>query len=208
MKGEGLAAAGASSVSPRARKAEAAFPPSTSVAFVSLDLKSGAYFRVNPAGCATRHSPFSTFEIPARLIALESGEGEPRMRQWLTTFDYGNQDISGGLDRFWMGSSLRISPDEQVSFLARLQRGQFPVAKKNLELVQETLARDSGPGWRLVARTGSSSTGEGWLVGWVEVEGGGCAFALHLDASSQDEMNRVLPGMARDFLRQSGCIPP
>jgi beta-lactamase class D len=208
MKGEGLAAAGASPRSPSAKRAEAAFPPSTSVAFVSLDLKSGAYFRVNPAGCATRHSPFSTFEIPARLIALETGEGEPRMKQWLATFDYGNQDVSGGLDRFWKGSSLRISPDEQVAFLARLQRGLFPVAKKNLEVVQETLAKDLGPGWRLVAKTGSSSTEEGWLVGWVEVAGGGCAFALHLDASSHDEMNRVLPGMARDFLRKAGCIPP
>jgi beta-lactamase class D len=208
MKGERLAAAGASSVSPSAKKAEAALPPSTSVAFVSLDLKSGSYIRVNPAGCATRHSPFSTFEIPARLIALETGEGEPRMKQWLATFDYGNQDVSGGLDRFWMGSSLRISPDEQVAFLGRLQRGQFPVAKKNLEIVKETLAQDSGPGWRLVAKTGSSSTGEGWLVGWVEVAGGGCAFALHLDASSHDELTRVLPGMARDFLRQAGCIPP
>jgi beta-lactamase class D len=134
--------------------------------------------------------------------------GEPRMKQWLATFDYGNQDVSGGLDRFWMGSSLRISPDEQVAFLGRLQRGQFPVAKKNLEIVKETLAQDSGPGWRLVAKTGSSSTGEGWLVGWVEVAGGGCAFALHLDAPSHDEPTRVLPGMARDFLRQAGCIPP
>jgi beta-lactamase class D len=107
-----------------------------------------------------------------------------------------------------MGSSLRISPDEQVAFLGRLQRGQFPVAKKNLEIVKETLAQDSGPGWRLVAKTGSSSTGEGWLVGWVEVAGGGCAFALHLDAPSHDEPTRVLPGMARDFLRQAGCIPP
>jgi beta-lactamase class D len=215
LKGERLAAAGASSVSPSesplppsAKRREAAVPPSASAAFVSMDLESGASFRVNSAGCATRHSPFSTFEIPARLIALETGEGEPRMKQWLATFDYGNQDVSGGLDRFWMGSTLRITPDEQVVFLARLQRGQFPVAKKNLELVQATLARDSGPGWRLVAKTGSSSTGEGWLVGWVEVEGGGCAFALHLDASSQDGLTPVLPGMARDFLRQSGCIPP
>jgi beta-lactamase class D len=78
----------------------------------------------------------------------------------------------------------------------------------NLELVQGTLAQDSGPGWRLLAKTGSSSTGEGWLVGWVEVSGRGCAFALHLDASSHDELNRVLPGMARDFLRMAGCIPP
>jgi beta-lactamase class D len=261
-KGEGPSAAGVRPHAARTKEA-AAFPARTSGAFVSLDLKSGAYFRVNPAGCAVRHSPFSTFKIPSSLIALETGVvkdpaerwhwdpakypppspapggdyvrlwqqdqdlrtalsrsivwffrevanrvGEPRMKQWLATFDYGNQDVSGGLDRFWLGSSLRISPDEQVAFLARLQRGEFPVAKRNLELVQEILAQEAGPGWRLVAKTGSSSTGEGWLVGWVERAGGGCAFALHLDAASHDEMTRVRPGLARDFLRQAGCIPP
>jgi beta-lactamase class D len=133
--------------------------------------------------------------------------GEPRMKRWLATFDYGNQDVSGGLDRFWLGSSLRISPDEQAGFLAKLQRGSFPVSGKNLDLVRELLTQESGPGYRLVAKTGSSADGEGWLVGWVETQGGGCSFALHLDAPSYEEMARVRPGLAREFLRRAGCIP-
>ena len=133
--------------------------------------------------------------------------GEPRMKQWLATFEYGNQDVSGGLDRFWLGRSLRISPDEQVEFLARLQRGKFPVARRNLELVKEVLTQESGAGYRLIAKTGSSSDGEGWLVGWVESPGGGCAFALHLNAPSYEDMARVRSGLAREFLRQAGCIP-
>ena len=129
------------------------------------------------------------------------------MKQWLATFEYGNQDVSGGLDRFWLGRSLRISPDEQVEFLARLQRGKFPVARRNLELVKEVLTQESGAGYRLIAKTGSSSDGEGWLVGWVESPGGGYAFALHLNAPSYEEMARVRSGLAREFLRQAGCIP-
>jgi beta-lactamase class D len=217
------------------------FPPGTSGAFVSLDLRTGARFRVNPAGCATRFTPFSTFEIPGSLIGLETGVvkdpdeawqqgqslrtalarsiawyfgelatrvGEPRMKKWLATFDYGNQDVSGGLDRFWLGRSLRISPDEQVAFLARLQRGEFPVARLHLELVKEVLAQDPEAGYRLVAKTGSSADGEGWLVGWVESPGGGCVFALHLRSPTFDEVARIRPGLARDLLRQAGCIPP
>ena len=253
----------AMAAAPSRAKEASVFPPGVTGAFVSLDLGSGVYSRVNPAGCATRHSPFSTFKLPSSLIALQTGVvtdpdarwrwdaarypppspapggdyvtlwkqdqdlrtalsrsivwffrevatkvGEPRMKQWLTTFDYGNEDVSGGLDRFWLGSSLRISPDEQVAFLARLQRGQLPVARKNLELVQEILTQDTGPGYRLVGKTGSSGDGEGWLVGWVETPGGGCAFALHLQAKGYDEMARVRPGLARGFLRQAGCLPP
>jgi beta-lactamase class D len=201
------------------------FPPGATGAFVSLDFRSGTAYRVNATGCAARHAPYATFEIPGTLIGLETGViadpgepwrwdaqvatrvGEPRMTQWLARFDYGNQDVSGGLDRFWLGSSLRISPDEQAAFLAKLQRGAFPVSKANLDRVRESLTQESGPGFRLVARTGSSDDGEGWLVGWVEKPGGGCAFALHLEAPSNEEMARVRPGLARDFLRRAGCLP-
>jgi beta-lactamase class D len=261
-RAEERAAAGASPSAARARRGDD-FPEGTTGAFVALDLAAGTYFRVNPGGCATRHSPFSTFKIPSSLIALETGVvkdpgerwrwdadrypppspapggdyvrlwqqdqdlrtalsrsivwffreaatrvGEPRMRQWLHTFHYGNEDLSGGIDRFWLGSSLRISPDEQVAFLADLQRGRFPVAKANLELVKEILVQESGPDWRLVAKTGSSFSGEGWLVGWVERAGGGCAFALHLQARSFDEMAGARGGIARDLLRRAGCLPP
>jgi len=243
--------------------APAGLPPGTSGEFVSLDLRTGKRFRVNPDGCSTRFAPFSTFEIPASLIGLETGVvkdpdekwswdaakypppspaqggdhvlawqqdqtlrtalsrsivwyfrelatrvGEPRMKQWLATFEYGNQDVSGGLDRFWLGRSLRISPDEQVEFLARLQRGEFPVARLHLDLVKEVLTQEASAGHRMVAKTGSSSDGEGWLVGWVESTGRGCAFALHLKAPSYEEMARVRAGLAREFLRQAGCIPP
>ena len=233
-------AEGAGARAELAREAQP-FPPGTTGAFVSLDLRTGARFRVNPAGCATRFAPFSTFEIPGSLIGLETGVvkdpdaawqqgqslrtalarssawyfgelatrvGEPRRRKWLATFDYGNQDVSGGLDRFWMGRSLRISPDEQVAFLARLQRGEFPVARLHLELVKEVLAQGPEAGYRLVAKTGSSADGEGWVVGWVESPGGGCAFALHLTSPTFDEVARIRPGLARDLLRQAGCLPP
>ena len=255
-------AAAFSAARPGAGPTPSAFPPGTAGAFVSLDLRTGERFRVNPEGCTTRFAPFSTFKIPSSLIGLETGAvkdpdekwqwdaakyppprpspgaeyllawqqdqtlrtalsrsivwyfrevatrvGEPRMKQWLATFEYGNQDVSGGLDRFWLGGSLRISPDEQVEFLARLQRGKFPVARRNLDLIQEVLTQESGAGYRLIAKTGSSSDGEGWLVGWVESTGGGCAFALHLNAPSYEEMARVRSGLARDFLRQAGCMP-
>lgn len=261
------AGADAPAATARLRSAETAqapaFPPGVSGAFVSLDLRTGKRFRVNPEACAARHSPFSTFKIPGSLIGLETGVvkgaderwrwdparyppptwgagddylrawredqslrtalprsivwyfrevatrvGAPRMKGWLATFDYGNQDVSGGLDRFWLGSTLRISPDEQAEFLAKLQRGQFPVAPANLALVQELLTEESGAGHRLVAKTGSSGNGEGWLVGWVDVPGAGCTFALHLRTSSHEEMTRLRPGLARDFLRRAGCLPP
>jgi beta-lactamase class D len=139
---------------------------------------------------------------------LATRVGEARMRQWLATFAYGNQDILGGLDRFWLGSPLAISPDEHVEFLARLARGEAGVSPAHLATVKDLLVRDRGEGFRLVGKTVSSGDdGEGWLVGWVDRPGGGCAFALFLRSTSFEEMARVRPVLARSFLRRAGCLP-
>ena len=80
------------------------------------------------------------------------------------------------------------------------------MARKNLDLLKEVLTQELEPGYRLIAKTGSSSDGEGWLVGWVESPAGTCAFALHLKTSSYEDMARIRPGLARDLLRQAGCL--
>ena len=49
------------------------------------------------------------------------------MQARLSRLGYGNADISSGLDSFWLGGSLRISPREQVALLARLAFGEGAV---------------------------------------------------------------------------------
>lgn len=44
--------------------------------------------------------------------------GETAFARYVADFDYGNADVSGGLTRAWLMSSLRISPDEQVRLRA------------------------------------------------------------------------------------------
>ena len=36
--------------------------------------------------------------------------GKDRMKYWLTKAEYGNQDMGGGIDQFWLTGGLRISP--------------------------------------------------------------------------------------------------
>ena len=40
--------------------------------------------------------------------------GEERMAEWVTAAGYGNADISGGIDEFWLSGDLRISPLGQL----------------------------------------------------------------------------------------------
>src|SRR4029453_8291374 len=59
-------------------------------------------------------------------VATRRGGG--REGESLRKFDYGNQDTSSGLTTFWLGGSLRISPDEQQAFLLKLYHDALPVS--------------------------------------------------------------------------------
>ena len=53
--------------------------------------------------------------------------GAERMQKYLDLFEYGNRDIGGGIDQFWLTGNLRIDPVQQVDFVDRLRRGSLPV---------------------------------------------------------------------------------
>jgi beta-lactamase class D len=68
--------------------------------------------------------------------------GEPRMREWLARLEYGNQDVSGGVDRFWVWGGLRISPIEQLDFLRRLDSGKLPIDGRVRDTVIDLITLD------------------------------------------------------------------
>jgi len=51
--------------------------------------------------------------------------GKERMKEWLDRLDYGNKDMTGGIDLFWLQGGLRVSAMEQVDFLRKLS-GRAP----------------------------------------------------------------------------------
>src|SRR4029453_4069567 len=61
--------------------------------------------------------------------------GAERMQKYVDLFDYGNRDIGGGIDQFWLTGNLRIDPVQQIDFLDRLRRGVLPVSKRSQDLV-------------------------------------------------------------------------
>lgn len=116
--------------------------------------------------------------------------GDLRMLDWLHRFEYGNASIEGGIDSFWLSGGLRISGFEQVDFLRRFHDGALPGTTAYRDAVRDLLVLDEGEGWTLSGKTGWAGFGEdgpgvGWLVGYVEHEGGVHFFATRID---------VLPG--------------
>ena len=65
--------------------------------------------------------------------------GAERMQKYVDLFEYGNRDIGGGIDQFWLTGDLRIDPMQQIDFVDRLRRGVLPVSKRSQDLVRDIL---------------------------------------------------------------------
>lgn len=140
-----------------------------------------------------------------RELALRVGER--RMRDYVRRLHYGNEDASGPVNNFWLNSSLKISPDEQVDFLRRLHAGELPVSKRSISIVKEILTLEDTPDYKLSGKTGGGPLGEnrflGWFVGYLETKESTYLFATQLEGptyvSVRDERialtRRILAGL-------------
>jgi len=112
--------------------------------------------------------------------------GAERMQKYVDLFDYGNRDIGGGIDQFWLTGNLRIDPVQQIDFVDRLRRGVLPVSKRSQELVRDILPVTQSGDAVIRAKSGllGAEVGKpslGWMVGWAEKGSAQTVFALNLD---------------------------
>jgi beta-lactamase class D len=112
--------------------------------------------------------------------------GAARMQKYLELLEYGNHDIGGGIDQFWLTGALRIDPVQQVDFVDRLRRGVLPVSKRSQDLVRDILPVTKAGDAIIRAKTGllGAELGKpslGWLVGWAEKGSEQTVFALNMD---------------------------
>ena len=145
--------------------------------------------------------------------------GAPAFARYVAAFGYGNEDVSGGLTRAWLMSSLRISPDEQVAFLRRLLAHQLPVSAEAADLTAEIIPVFAAGDWTVHGKTGAGrlpdapgANGEarplGWFVGWADRDGRRVVFARMMVAAGpvdgpvsfivRDTLLEDLPGLLAD----------
>jgi len=128
---------------------------------------------------AIRLSVYWYYQALAREIGAE------RMQAYLDQIDYGNRDLGGGIDQFWLHGDLRISPNEQVRFLERMYSGKLGLSPRTTQIVKEILVLEERADYRLSGKTGTADvtpTRElAWLVGFVEREGEVWFYALNME---------------------------
>jgi len=112
--------------------------------------------------------------------------GEAQMQKYVDLLEYGNRNIGGGIDQFWLTGDLRIDPVQQVDFVDRLRRGVLPISKRSQDLVRDILPVTSAGEATIRAKSGllgaeRDSPSLGWMVGWAEKGSAPTVFALNID---------------------------
>jgi beta-lactamase class D len=130
-----------------------------------------------------------TYSVVPYYQELARHVGREPMEKFVRAFGYGNMDISGPLDAFWLGNSLEISADEQVLFLRKLASGDLPVSRRTLDIVRRILVLQETP--LLRGKTGFTSETSGgvigWFVGYVEKEGHTYIFAFNVTSPDEEK---------------------
>jgi beta-lactamase class D len=119
--------------------------------------------------------------------------GAERMQKYVDLFEYGNRDIGGGIDQFWLTGNLRIDPIQQVDFVDRLRRGVLPVSKRSQDLVRDILPVTKVGDATIHAKSGllGAEVGKpslGWMVGWAEKGSQQTVFAMNMDVRDPSQI--------------------
>ena len=114
--------------------------------------------------------------------------GATDLYNYIHKIRYGNENISGDFSTYWLESSLKISPVEQVELLTKLQNNRFGFAPENINAVKDAICLSSSDTGAFYGKTGTGRVDgqdvNGWFVGFVETKDNTYFFATNIGADS------------------------
>lgn len=160
------------------------------------------YNRDHDLRSAFRYSALWYYQRVAKEV------GRERMQSYIDDVGYGNEDISGAIDSFWLNGGLRISPKEQIEFLVQVYENDLPFSQRSIDILKSIMIRDSTDSYILRHKTGWATVepNVGWLVGWVERNDGMWFFASNV-VGGHDAVGQARTDVALKILREEGMLP-
>lgn len=154
---------------------------------------------------AFRASSVPYYQEVARRIGADT------MKRWVDSIAYGNMDVSGPVDSFWLNNKLKVSPDEQLGLLKKLYFDQLPFRKSVHQSVRDAMLQEDNTAYRLSYKTGwgfdEQKNNIGWIVGWIEENRHVYFFVTLVKSPDQKiDMKWVRMGILKDILKHYGFM--
>jgi len=135
--------------------------------------------------------------------------GEAKLQESIEELDYGNHDISEWegsainsyprLNGFWIESSLKISPLEQIKVLTDIFEGRTKYSEEDIAILKSIMLTTERESSSIYGKTGTGINCNGWFVGFMDKFDDRIYFAVYLE----DENNEEITGLtAREIATQ------
>ena len=116
--------------------------------------------------------------------SIDKTAGVQAVKNFIEIIGYGNRDLSGPLPSYWLESSLKISPVEQVELLEKFDRNDFQFAPDHVRAVKDAVCLYASPELTLYGKTGTGRVKgrnvNGWFIGYIEKPGRTWYFASNI----------------------------
>ena len=120
--------------------------------------------------------------------SIDEQLGTSSVYDYIRKIGYGNENVGGDSSSYWMESSLKISPLEQVKLLIKLQNNSLDFAPENINAVKDAICLSSSNTETLYGKTGTGCIDgqdvNGWFVGYIETADNTYYFATNIGADS------------------------
>lgn len=114
--------------------------------------------------------------------------GASALRNYVKKIGYGNENISSDLSSYWMQSTLKISPVEQVELLKDLYNNDFGFTPENVNTIKDSICLFSTDERSFYGKTGTGRIDgqdvNGWFVGFVCTNGNTYFFATNIQGNA------------------------
>lgn len=134
--------------------------------------------------------------------------GEENIQNTVDELCYGNQDVSqwegSGLNAekelngFWLGSSLEISPIEQIKSLSYIFGENNSFSEKSISILKDIMLTELGDNsMKIYGKTGTGDN-EGWFVGFAEQDEVKCYFAFYTENGSGPDLKLIAENVIKN----------
>lgn len=133
---------------------------------------------------------------------LDQKIGKKKLQNYFHKVNYGNENLSGNLDNYWLESSLKISPIEQVQLLYAFDDNTFGFKAENVRAVKKALFIEEQKQGQLYGKTGTGTVNgkdiNGWFIGYVKKNNHTYYFAINI----QDKNGNANGAKAAEIAKQ------
>lgn len=127
------------------------------------------------------------FSVNWYFQSIDIQLGASTVKDYVQKIGYGNWNTKADLSSYWMESSLKISPIEQVQLLTKLYTNSFDFAPENVDAVKKSILLTSSSDENFYGKTGTGRVDgqdiNGWFIGYVETSDNTYFFATNIQST-------------------------